>query len=805
MQFLPDGLIMLNHHGEIVLFNLAAEKIFQWSSEELLGKDVRLLLSGSSQSDFDSFMFDMVNSPSTSLHRRELQAKRKDQSTFPIHLNLNEIRINDVVYFIGMIRDITLDKFAVTALENEVKRFMAVMDVVLDAVVIINKMGAIIDVNNTTLSLFNYEKPQLIGRNVRILMNDKDNQEHDKYLQNYLSSGMRKIIGIGREVLAKTSDGVEFPIELTINEMMIDAQLMFIGSIKNLSQQKRAERALRDKNKEQEALLNSMTDGVISINEHGIIQSINRAASVLLGYMEYELVGQNVSILMPEPYHSEHDNYIKNFLYSQSPKVIGIGREVITKTKDGREIPVALSVAEYRLDDRYMFVGTLRDISEKRQNQEKSILINKLIELNRLDPLTGLLNHEYFESIVIKQLSQFEALNEPYVLCFININQFPEINENFGHNIGDKVLSHLGKALKTAVTSNDVLARLGGSEFVLFSPLMNIPADGIELYLEQLLRKVCVPFEIEERWFKPFLSIGVYVAPPYLASLQEIERNAELALSHAKQQNSSIVVYNEAIGIEYLNRNYIINILKKSFEENFTLYYHPIYDVSNNQEEIRYFELLLRPKQPFQRDINIYDVIITAEQYGYMMLLGTKIVEFAFKEIASMSLKPGKFRFNINISAVQFEDPGFTDFVKMLMSQYSVLPELLTFELTESAFMHKTEILLAHVEQLRALGFYIALDDFGEGYSSLSRLDQMNLDILKLDMAFIPRMIRSQQSQMVVKGLIELAQALSFEVISEGIETQAELDLIKSLGCKLVQGFVFAKPFPKEELLKIIK
>ena len=184
----------------------------------------------------------------------------------------------------------------------------------------------------------------MIGKNVKVLMPDPYHSEHDQYLENYLKTSEKKIIGIGREVSAKRKDGSIFPMELGVNEMLIDDTLMFVGTIRDISDRKHAEEELHAETERLESVLNTVLDGIVTIDKQGVIKSFNLAAERIFGYDASEVIGRNVKCLMPEPYHSQHDQYLSNYYTTNEKKVIGIGRQVTARRKDGTTFPMELGV-----------------------------------------------------------------------------------------------------------------------------------------------------------------------------------------------------------------------------------------------------------------------------------------------------------------------------------------------------------------------------------------------------------------------------------------------------------------------------
>jgi PAS domain S-box-containing protein len=246
----------------------------------------------------------------------------------------------------------------------------AILNAAVDGIITIDEHGRIESVNKAAEGIFGYRAEELIGRNVSTLMPEPDRSQHDSYLRNYLWSGRAKIIGIGREVQGLRKDGTVFPMDLAVGEARIGGRRVFAGTIRDISSRKRAESRLRESEARTRAILDAAVDGIVTIDETGIIRSVNPACERIFGYRAVEMVGRNVSMLMPEPYHGEHDGYIRNYLRTGQARVIGLGREVQGRRKDGSVFPMDLTVGEAALGGGRIFAGFVRVVGESRRQAD---------------------------------------------------------------------------------------------------------------------------------------------------------------------------------------------------------------------------------------------------------------------------------------------------------------------------------------------------------------------------------------------------------------------------------------------------
>jgi PAS domain S-box-containing protein len=272
----------------------------------------------------------------------------------------------------------------------------SVVDHVVDGIITIDAQGTITTFNPAAERIFGYAAAEVIGKNVKLLMPEPYHSEHDDYIANYLRTGRAKIIGIGREVIGRRRDGTSFPMELAISEFRLDQHRYFTGIVRDITQRKQAEAELRDAEERMRSVVNHVVDGIITIDERGSIESFNPAAEKIFGFRREEVVGCNVKLLMPEPYHTEHDSYIANYVGTGHAKIIGIGREVTGKRKDASVFPMELAVSEFHIGERRYFTGIVRDITErKRLQKELQQRLHDLAEADRQkNEFLAMLSHE---------------------------------------------------------------------------------------------------------------------------------------------------------------------------------------------------------------------------------------------------------------------------------------------------------------------------------------------------------------------------------------------------------------------------
>ena len=266
-------------------------------------------------------------------------------------------------------------------IQHELIRLKSIFNHSNDGIITIDRLGLIESVNPAAAHIFGYQPDEVIGQNIKILMPEPYQSEHDNYINRYQQTGTPHIIGIGREVEGKRKDGSTFPFYLSVSEVKLEGKVIYTGFIHDISNLKRKEAELRDSQNQLLSLFETAVDGIVIINDRGIMQMVNPAVSRLFGYDHESLVGQNVKLLMAGKVQQEHDSYIQNYLNTKKAIIIGIGREVEGTRKDGSTFPIKLSVSEIKQDGKPMFTGIIHDLTEQKKAQKAILQLNEQLEI----------------------------------------------------------------------------------------------------------------------------------------------------------------------------------------------------------------------------------------------------------------------------------------------------------------------------------------------------------------------------------------------------------------------------------------
>ncbi len=374
--------------GEIISWNKAAEKIYGYSAEEVLGKNCAFLLPDDRKQEAEQYLRKIRNGET--IEELETIRVNKDGARTEVFLRVSPIKSGEgeIIGASTISCNINvLDQYK-RKLNDEKELAKVVIDNVIDGIITIDISGIIQTFNPAAEQIFGYQANEVIGQNVKMLMPEPFQAEHDNYLQNYLKTGKAKIIGIGREVVGLKKNGAQFPLELSIGEAHLEDKTMFTGIVKDISERKIFENKLLEKQTRIEAVLNNTIDGIITIDKRGKIKDFNPAAERIFGYLAEEVIGRNVKMLMPEPYSSQHDSYLKNYLETGHAKIIGIGREVIGLRRNGTTFPLELGISVMESEGQPMFIGITRDISDQKMAVDAREQLASIVE-NTEDAIWG--------------------------------------------------------------------------------------------------------------------------------------------------------------------------------------------------------------------------------------------------------------------------------------------------------------------------------------------------------------------------------------------------------------------------------
>lgn len=540
-----------------------------------------------------------------------------------------------------------------------------------------------------------------------------------------------------------------------------------------------------------ESILDNAAEGIITIDEFGVVETFNSAAQLLFGYATDEVVGSNVSMLIPEPHRSRHDNYLATYNQDVNKSIVGIVREVMAQRKNGTTFPMSLKVSEMVIDKKRHFTAVVDDISDRKA------LIQNLRNLAEHDSLTGLYNRLYFseelEQVVIKKL---RGDKNATALLYIDLDNFKYINDTMGHLAGDQLLVEVGSILKSKTRDADLLARLGGDEFavILFRPDPEHILETAERFRKSIEEYL---FLCEGKMVNVGCSIGVAILDENIQDKDQILSRADIACAEAKKRGRNVVhVFSDDDEKKISNMTTDIGWARKIkhaiSNDLFVLAGQPIFSISDNSNG--FYEILIRLKNEDGEITMPAGFLPSAERFGLMPDIDRWVIKHAFALLSQVHGTDQAIRYSINLSANILDDAGIIKFIRQQLDFYNILPETLLFEVTESVAIANLQSASRVLHQLREFGCSTALDDFGVGYSSFTYLKELPVDYVKIDGSFVRDISSNPLNLAFVKSINDIAHAMSKKTIAEFVETQDCLDKLKEIGVDYAQGYLLGKP-----------
>jgi diguanylate cyclase (GGDEF)-like protein len=422
----------------------------------------------------------------------------------------------------------------------------------------------------------------------------------------------------------------------------------------------------------------------------------------------------------------------------------------------------------------------------------------------RHDSLTGLPNRAYFIELLEKALEEARERSAILAVLFIDLDRFKQVNDTLGHTMGDRLLKEVGGRLRRLLTEDDLAGRMGGDEFTIVMTRQPDEQTAIQAS-QEFLKAFRAPHRIEGNELFVTASIGLSIFPRHGITAAELLRNADLAMYHAKNGGKNdLELFLAEDHVLDLERLQLENALRGALANHeFELLYQPLVNMDGSVEGL---EALLVWRHPIQGTISPGQFIPIAEETGLIIEIGSWVVRQACTQGAEW-LKAGyhSVRISVNVSALQFERRDFVQTVATTLALSGFPAQCLELELTESYIMRDLPHYVRRMSQIRELGVSISIDDFGTGYSSLSYLNKLPVDSLKIDQSFLRGLQEPEGSLPVVQSIVRLAHSMNLTVVAEGVETIAELDLVRVLGCDKVQGHVYGPSLRQEEAEALLK
>ena len=598
---------------------------------------------------------------------------------------------------------------------------------------------------------------------------------------------------VGVLQVAGGDDGGLAEPDLPLLVVLADRVALAVERVRVAERELRATEALRASEQRARAVLDTAVDGIITIDGRGRVESLNPAAERLFGYASSELVGRNISTLMPEPYRSGHDAYLSRYQRTGQRRIIGIGREVVGQRRDGTTFPMELAVSEVG-EGSQLYTGVVRDITERKRLEDQ--LAHQALH----DPLTRLANRTLLLDRLEHALVRQRRHGGTVALLFLDLDRFKLVNDTLGHEAGDELLVQTAARLRAAVRPEDLVARLGGDEFVVLCEDLEEP-DAAQAVARRIVATVSSPLRLRGREVFVSGSVGVVVDRGERSAL-ELMRDADAAMYQAKGQGRGRYALGTAGDAADGDRLQLQSDLHRAVQRGeLRARYQPLVDLRSG--DVLAAEALLRWEHGSRGLLPPAAFLGIADDAGLSVELDGWMIATACRDAASWGRAVRRpVGVWVNLSGRSLADEQLAELVGQALDSTRLDPELLTLEITEGALMQNAAATVRTLTTLRGLGVRLAVDDFGTGYSSLAYLQQFPVHALKVDRSFVTGLDLPEDGggndAAIVRAVVSLAGGLELRTVAEGIETPGHLAAVQALECDLGQGFFLGRPAPAE-------
>ena len=687
------------------------------------------------------------------------------------------------------------------ALHRMEARESSIVETAVDPIIIIDDRATIVAFNPAAEQAFGYSAGEVLGQNVKILMPEPYRTEHDGYMERYHRTGERRIIGIGRQVEGRRKDGSVFPLDLSVAEWRAEESTFYTGVIHDQSERVAAEAALRKSEHRLATAIQASGGGSYEQELAAGELYVSAEWLAILGYDELPVRPERFDEWLADQVHPDDREFrAEAWLAFLEGREARYSAELRKRHASGKWVWVRSFAQATERDPGgavRRLTGMMLDISERKAAEVQ------VHHLAQHDALTGISNRTLFAQRLAEATAQADAAQARAGLIMIDLDHFKEINDTMGHPIGDAVLRIVTDRITSYIRTGDTAARLGGDEFAVVAPGAHARAD-IEELAHRLHRAFAHPAQVDGTEIPLAASVGFAVYPDDAETVDMLMRHADLALYEAKRQGRDEVrAFRPQLAAAATRRSQIESQLRRAIDGNeLALHYQPQFDLRTGRVDT--VEALVR----WERDgepIEPGEFIPVAERSGVIRALGAWVLGEAIRQQATWREAGHNISVAINVSPAEASAESFLPMLKRLLGEAGVAGDAIELEITEGLLIDPDKpSVQAYFATCEDEGISLAIDDFGIGYSSLNYLASLPISKIKIDRSFISRMDQHRHAALV-RAVVSLGRDLEKRVVAEGVETQAQLESLRRMGCDGAQGYFLCKPVPAEGISHLLE
>jgi len=783
LDLASDGVHILDSDGNIVECSRSFAQTLGYSMEEVQKLNVKDWDAAIDQEILIGMLNDLMVNPQTF----ETKHKKRDGTIIDVQISTQGLEINGKSYLYASQREITEAVEQKKALERSLHLYESILQTTQDGFWMVDiNSGAIIDVNSAYCEMIGYSKDELIGMLIPQIEVNETPEETARHIQTIMENGSDLF-----ETKHRKKDGTIIDVEISTSYSAIDGGRFFV-LVRDITQRKKSEAKM----KLAANVFASMTDAILVTDANQKIIEVNERFCTISGHRVEDVLGKNPSLLSS----GWHDKAFYAKMWRDLKQKDHWSGEIVDRKQSGEVYVCESTILVIRDENNTItnYVAIQNDITQKKEHEE---LINNLAYY---DALTKLPNRPHFEDHCNNRIAAAKRKNQKLALFYIDLDNFKSINDTYGHVMGDEFLRKAAKRLKEGVREEDSVGRLGGDEFAIliedFSSLSNL--NTVATKIVESFRK---PFFIEKKILYSGSSIGIAIYPDDAQNYNDLMQLADTAMYEVKNNaKNSAAFYTASMNENITQQTFIESALRSALDNGeLFLVYQP--KVNCDTGSVYGVEALLRWSHPTLGSLSPEKFIPIAESSGVIYPIGLWVIEQALKDIEEINNnRQSTLAVSVNVSAVQLQKSVFTQDLHRLLQKLNPTRTKLSLEITENQLMGKLDAVLPMLHEIKSMDVDFEIDDFGTGYSSLSYLKKLPVSTVKIDKSFVMDIHYDEDDKMIVSAIISLAHALKKDVVAEGAQTQEHIDLLKTMGCKNVQGYYFAKPMPIDEFKEFL-
>jgi diguanylate cyclase (GGDEF)-like protein/PAS domain S-box-containing protein len=683
----------------------------------------------------------------------------------------------------GIVGEATTRGRTESALRKSEARLRQLISTNLDAVVTVDCSGNVLEWNGGAETTFGLAAQHVIG---------------SPFPSALLPGATLTTLPFGRttESVARRANGESVPVEIAVAPAGAGAEATLTAFIRDISERKRAQSDLEAREQRFRTLVEKSWSGVVLLDGAIRFSFAGSSTQHIIGYEEQELLGRSLFDFVHPRDRERAQAVFADMLERPSQETHG---ELRFRHKEGRWVWLE-GFSQNLLHEPSVraIVLNYRDITQRKETE-------KQLEYRAYyDSLTGLPNRLLFRDRLVHSLEHAKRNKVGVAVMYLDIDHFKLVNDALGHSFGDRLLGEVAKRLQAALRASDTISRIGGDEFSILLPEV-VSAEAVAGVAGKILQSLARPFAVDGHDLFVTASIGIGCYPADGEDAETLLKCADAAMYRAKELGrNQAQLFTASMNERYVRRLALEQHLHHAVERGqLELWYQPVFD--RTRRRFASVEALLRWRDPVRGLISPSEFVGLAEETGLIIPIGAWALRTACMQLRQWQDQGLSLRMAVNISAVQLQQHDLVAQVREAIAESGITPQTLQLEITESAAMLSVELTMQMLHELRAMGVGVSVDDFGTGQSSLIYLKHFPIDTVKIDKEFLREVTSDETAAAIVSYVINLAHTLQLKVVAEGVETEEQYTFLRHYACDQMQGFLFSRPLPANEIVPFLQ